>query len=235
MVITWVRGVIHNEQYTKQELSPERIHLLEAIGFMWDPFESAWQEQYTYLQEYRKTHPDRWPALREDYPVDNNLGSWCAHQRTAYTKQELSPDRIRLLEDIGFMWDPLEAAWQEQYNYVQEYRTTYPDTWPQASEKYPVNNNLGSWCAHQRTAYTKQELSPDRIHLLEAIGFMWDPFESAWQEQYTYLQEYRKTHPDRWPAQKEEYPVNNNLGSWCANQRATYIQQELSPERIRLL
>ena len=170
--------------YTKQELSPERIQLFEAIGFMWDPFESAWQKQYTYLQEYRTIHPDRWPAQKEDYPVDNNLGSWCANQRATYIQQELSPERIQLLEAIGFMWNPLEAAWQEQYHYVQEYRTIHPDTWPARREKYPADNNLGSWCSNQRKAYTKQELSPERIQLLEEIGFMWNLFESTWREQY---------------------------------------------------
>ena len=221
--------------YRKQELSPERIQLLEAIGFMWDPFESAWQEQYSYVREYRKTYPDRWPQAKEGYPVDNNLGTWCSTQRVKYNKKELSPERMQLLEAIGFVWDPLEAAWQEQYNYVQEYRKIHPDRWPAQKEEYLVDNNLGTWCSTQRTAYAQQKLSPERIQLLEDIGFMWDSLEAAWQEQYNYVQEYRKIHPDRWPAQKEEYPVDNNLGTWCGRQRKAYTQQKLSPERIQLL
>ncbi len=221
--------------YTKQELSHERIHLLEAIGFMWDQLEAAWQEQYNYVQEYRTIHPDTWPAQKEEYPVGNNVGSWCSTQRIKYNKKELSHERIQLLEDVGFVWDSLESAWQEQYTYLQEYRNRYPDRWPQNREEYPIDNNLGLWCGTQRVKYNKQELSPKRTQLLEAIGFRWDPFESAWQEQYNYLKEYRNRHPDRWPARREEYPVDNNLGLWCARQRAAYTQQELSPERIHLL
>ena len=237
MIITWENGVARQRvtAYTNQELSPERIQLLEALGFMWDPLEAAWQEQYHYVQEYRKIHPDTWPQASEEYPVDNNLGSWCANQRTAYTQQKLSPERIQLLEDIGFMWDPLEAAWQEQYNYVQEYRKTHPDRWPQAREEYPVDNNLGKWCARQRTAYTQQKLSPERIQLLEALGFMWDPFESAWQEQYHYLKEYRKIHPDRGLRTVKNIPLVITWVRGVLTQRATYIQQKLSHERIQLL
>ncbi len=139
---------------------------------MWDPLETAWQEQYNYLKEYRKTYPDRWPAQKEEYPIGNNLGKWCSRQRAAYTRHELSHERIQLFEAIGFMWDPLESAWQKQYNYLQEYRKTYPDTWPQASEEYPIGNNLGKWCSRQRVKYSKKKLSHERIQLLGEIGFM---------------------------------------------------------------
>ncbi len=209
----------------------EIIELFETIEVTLQ----SWRVNYNHLQEYRKIHPDRWPQASEEYPVDNNLGLWCSTQRKAYTKQKLSQERIRLLEALGFMWDPLEAAWQEQYTYLQEYRTIHPDTWPQDSEEYPVGNNLGSWCSTQRVKYTKQELSHERIQLLEKIGFMWDPLEAAWREQYHYVQEYRTTYPDRWPAHQEEYPVDNNLSLWCARQRKAYTQQKLSRERIQLL
>ncbi len=108
------------------------------------------------------------------------------------------------------MWDPFESAWQEQYNYVQEYRTIHPDTWPAQKEEYPVDNNLGSWCSEQRKAYTKQELSPDRIQLLEALrlleeGFMWD---SRWNQHgrssITICKNTGNTYPDRWPAKPKK-------------------------------
>ncbi len=207
-----------NEIRKKHDL-PARVcdvHIYDETKEIIELFETievtlqSWRVNYNHLQEYRKTHPDTWPALREEYPVGNNLGSWCSHQRTAYTQQKLSHERIQLLEDIGFMWDLFESAWQKQYNYLQEYRKIYPDTWPQASEEYPVDNNLGSWCSEQRKAYTKQELSPDRIQLLEAHRIYVGSAGSCMAETVYYVQEYRKTYPDTWPQAKEEYPVGNN-------------------------
>ena len=78
----------------------EIIELFETIEVTLQ----SWRVNYNHLQEYRKTHPDTWPARSEEYPVGNSLGLWCTTQRAVYTKQELSPERIHRLEKIGFMW-----------------------------------------------------------------------------------------------------------------------------------
>lgn len=35
---------------------------------------------------------------------DFKLGSWVANQRGAYNNNQLTPDRIQRLDDLGFVW-----------------------------------------------------------------------------------------------------------------------------------
>jgi hypothetical protein len=42
---------------------------------------------------------------------DHNLGNWVSSQRGK--KDKLSPDQIKKLDALGFVWDPLEEQWEE--------------------------------------------------------------------------------------------------------------------------
>lgn len=44
------------------------------------------------------------------------LGQWCCTQRTARNKQaaHLTPKRIELFDEIGFLWSGLQEGWSRQ-------------------------------------------------------------------------------------------------------------------------
>ena len=52
-----------------------------------------------------------WKADNEGEPLtnlvykDENLGSWTSTQRTLFNKGKLSTDRIKRLDDAGFVWN----------------------------------------------------------------------------------------------------------------------------------
>lgn len=79
----------------QEQLSDDRIQKLDAIGFIWSPDE-VWEKNYEQLILFH-TKKFRWPTSRE-----GTLGSWCFVQRKAYKKGQLSDERIRKLEAIGF-------------------------------------------------------------------------------------------------------------------------------------
>ena len=84
----------------KDKLSKERIALLDNIGFVWDPFEQEWQNQYAELKKYIEKNGNT--IVPRNYPI---LGIWVSRQRVAKKKGQLSEERIQLLDDIGFIWD----------------------------------------------------------------------------------------------------------------------------------
>ena len=43
------------------------------------------------------------------------LGHWCSEQRKAYRLGRLAPRKKRLLEALGFILSPFDAAWEKRY------------------------------------------------------------------------------------------------------------------------
>jgi len=83
-------------------LSAERIRRLEALGFVWNPLETFWEEMFTALVQYKEKHGDCNVPIT--WPENPQLGRWIANQRTSKKRGTLSEDRIRRLEAFGFVW-----------------------------------------------------------------------------------------------------------------------------------
>jgi superfamily II DNA or RNA helicase len=213
-------------EYQKNKLPADRIQRLEALSFVWNPFDAAWESMFVALSAYKQTHgdcnvPQRWESNRE-------LGTWCGTQRRIYKANELSVDRVQRLEQLGFVWDQLASAWDEMFAALLACRQTYgectvPSNMPQ----------LRLWCTRQRSAYKKNELSLERIKRLKDIGFAWDVLDVGWEQMFAALTAYKQTHGDcNVPA---SWVVNPELGQWCYIQRRTYRKSKLSKERVQRL
>jgi len=44
-----------------------------------------------------------------------------------YKTGELSPDRIKRLEQLGFVWNPNTAVWEKMFAALTAYKVTYGD------------------------------------------------------------------------------------------------------------
>ena len=156
--------------YLKGKLSDDRIKLLEEIGFVWDILESQWEEMFEALKEYKNNHDHcNVPAT---WTENQQLGYWVTVQRRSYKDETLSEDHIKRLEDIGFVWNPLESQWEEMFEALKEYKKKYGDV--NVKQKGTENKHLGTWVSAQRKGYNSNLLSEDRIKRLEDIGFVWN-------------------------------------------------------------
>jgi hypothetical protein len=137
--------------------------IVDRIGVSWD----VW---YGRLKAYK----DREGHCR--VPVHNckdgghNLGAWASTQR--YHKNELSSERRRRLDELGFVWDPREADWEEGFSHLKQYKERVGDC--RKEDGY----NLGAWVSNQR----HHEPSSERRRRLDELGFVWKPFASDWEE-----------------------------------------------------
>ena len=155
----------------KGKLSRDCVERLEQLGFVWDPFAVSWEEMFARLAAYKKAHgdcnvPDKWKE-------DPAFARWCGYQRWSHEKETLSPDRIKRLEEIGFVWrarsQQSATAWEEMFAGLVAYKEAHGDcNVPHHFEKDP---KLGRWCGTQRTFYRKGKLSSYRIKRLEGIDF----------------------------------------------------------------
>jgi hypothetical protein len=94
-------GWVRYQRGNLDEIDKERRRRLEALGFVWDPHEAAWEHAFACLRAYkaREKHcrvPDRY--------IENGfrLGQWVGVQRSG--KQQMSAERKRRLDKIGFVW-----------------------------------------------------------------------------------------------------------------------------------
>ena len=224
----WV--VKQRARYNSNKLSPSRIKRLEDIDFFWDPFSVVWEEMYAALVAYRAEHGDC--NVPQMYTESSKLGKWVHQQRVLHKSSRLIPDRIKRLKDIGFVWAPSSAAWEEMYAALLAYRAEHGDC--NVPSSYTENPKLGKWVTHQRSFYNTNKLNSDRFKRLENIGFVWDVSSAFWEEMYAALLVYRAEHGDcNVPA--HSYAENPKLGAWVNRQRRAYKSGNLDTALIRRL
>ncbi|OGL42749.1 MAG: hypothetical protein A2W05_02625 [Candidatus Schekmanbacteria bacterium RBG_16_38_10] len=227
------------QKYKRSQLSPDRIKILEEIGFKWEfreeAFEKGFQETLRYKDQFKSPHAPNKYLTTDGY----KLGTWQSEQRVKYRNSKLSSDKIQRLEDIGFKWYIYEefrvAAFEKGFQETLKYNEQYGN--PNAPKNYKTEEGylLGSWQVNQRQFYKRGKLSESNIHLLEKIGFKWNTkkaaFERGVQETLKYKEQFGDPNAPKNYKMPEKYP----LGAWQNTQRVFYKKGTLSPERIKRL
>jgi len=194
-------------------MSPERVNKLNDIGFVWVANGSAWEEMFHQLLEYEDEHRDT--LVPAEYPDNPQLGNWIRVQRRNGNANKLAEERVDKLNEIGFVWNPLEDSWNEMLQQLMKYKEEHGDTLVPA--KYPDNLQLGIWVYSQRQNRKKNSLASERVDKLNEIGFVWEPLEAAWQSKYNKLNTFYKRYGHT------KIPMGGDgdeeLYYWCMRQR----------------
>ncbi|MDY4960168.1 MAG: Helicase associated domain protein, partial [Chlamydia suis] len=217
------------KDFNRGDLSEDRIARLEEIGFVWNVFEEEWEEKFMELKRFREEHGHC--RVPWGYSKNPSLYVWVSHQRDCFKKGELVEDRIGRLEEIGFVWDILEGAWEENFMELKRFREEHGHC--KVPRKYSKNPQLASWVHHQREYFKKGKLAEDRIGRLNEIGFVWDVFEEAWEENFMELKRFREEHGHCNVPQR--YFKNPSLGAWVSQKRNDFKKGDLSEDRIARL
>jgi len=226
----WVK--LQRQLYKRGDLLPDRIELLKRIGFEWELRRKVvcvdWNERFEQLKQYKKDDGNC------DVSNLRRLGKWVHNQCTACRKGKLSKESIKLLDEIGFSWNPGKelrkvGGWEERFKELKEYNEENGHC--KVPQKHP---QLGKWVMHQRRLYKKGKLLPDRIELLDDIGFQWIRHNIvSWNERLEELKQYKEKHGDC--DVPSRYKANPQLATWVAKQRWLYKNGELSDEQSILL
>ncbi len=81
----------------------------------------------------------------------------------------MSKERAQLLDNLGFIWDPLKSEWHKSYRELKRYVDKNGNA--KVPKSVPL---LGNWVSMQRRRKNQEKLSQERIQLLDDIGFIWD-------------------------------------------------------------
>ncbi|MDE6285302.1 MAG: helicase associated domain-containing protein [Bacilli bacterium] len=215
-------------------LTTQKINLLNALGMDWTPYETQWNEMYKLAEEYFNDNGDLFVNIK--YEINGiALGQWISTQRQNKKLNKLSSERIKKLENIGMIWNPMQSSWEEYYQLAKVYYKENNNL--NIPSDYIYNDkNLGMWIGSQRQKYKNKKISEDRIRLLNLLNMDWvgRDNEMLWNEMYILAKDYY----DKYGNLKvpQNYQVNNkNLGNWIRNQRSNYNSKLLTEEQIAKL
>lgn len=164
-------------------ITPERILMLDSVGFSWNAQDAAWDKHMSDLKAFRLEHGHcHVPLNNTRFP---KLGLWVKEQRRHYSlmkqgkQSHMTEERVRELGSIDFCWDTHEATWLERLRELMDFKEQYGSCF--VPSNYDVNPKLGTWVHHQRRQYRKWQegqpchITPDRVRALVNIGFVWKP------------------------------------------------------------
>ena len=225
---SWVSLIRKNRK--KNLLSPDKIMELDQIGFCWDVLSERWEEHYQALLKYSKREGNC--LVNQKYKVGNiNLGTWVNTQRQNYRRKVLSEARINALENIGFVWDPVEALWELGFQKLSAFKKAngHCKVPRKHQEKY---FKLGSWVSSQRQF--RDQLSTDKQVRLDALGFSWAPDDEHWETGFEKLLKF-KLRTGHLNVPRSHSEDGFRLGTWAQSQRDRSKLNELQAEKKQKL
>lgn len=232
---SWIRNQLTS--YRENRLTSQQIELLEELvpyGFRWansSDMIDTWEAKYNLLVEYQKINNHVNLSYYETYK-DVNLGYWLSKQRKDYYKGTLSPERIKKLKDLGFLFENRKCrTWEENYAIYIDYCNKFGCASISRNKIYK-NLNIYKWVHNQKKAYQKGILDPVHKEKLDSIDFNFEIIKHrTWDDNYHLLIDYKKENLHISPSYKEIYK-DIALGLWVFRQRSAYHKGTLSPDRI---
>ncbi|MBF0110852.1 MAG: helicase associated domain-containing protein, partial [Magnetococcales bacterium] len=197
----------------KGRLDDDRKRQLDALGFVWDLEAADWEDHFRQLTLFRRLYGH---AQVEDRDARHpQLARWCAEQRLLWQKDQLNPERQRLLDDIGFVQDLEEAHWQSTFARLKDFQCRHGHLVIDPAN--PRTTGLVAFIEEQRQARAKNRLHPRRIDRLNALGFIWSAREERWETLFDRFLAFKRHHlhgnvPER-------LPEDPDLPLWVAEQR----------------
>lgn len=209
-------------------LVPEYKSRLEALpGWSWDPHSEDWEGGFRYLAEFVDREGHAGVAAVYTASDGYRLGQWVRSQRAK--RDSLLPERRLRLEALpGWVWDAINAQWEEGFRRLAEFVDREGHAKALDGYKTADGFRLGNWVSAQRM--NRNIMSIERKARLEALpGWIWDAISAKWEDGFRCLTEF--------VAQEGHAKVNDDyrtadgfqLGTWVGRQRST--RNSLSPER----
>lgn len=165
----WVS--LNRQAYKEKTINDERIKKLNEVNFIWDTTDYIWHQNYQLLLDYIKKFGNN--VVPKPYEVHGvKLGTWVNNQRNAYKNKKISDEKIKLLDDIGFVLNVVEYEWERKYNALVNYKDKHGTT--KVPKPYEIDGiKLGFWVSRQRQFLKQDKLTDTQIEKLKNVEFLW--------------------------------------------------------------
>lgn len=171
-------------------ITDERIKALDELGFEWNIINrhnsnvetKTFEERVEELKAYKEAHGDLNVAPKFDRSLSNFCKSIRAARRNPNSGRQVSEERIKMLDELGFAWEVPSAVtpFEERLVQLKEFKEKHGHL--KVTNK--VDKQLASWCSNMRAARRNPKgsglhASEERIRMLDEIGFEWDVSEGS--------------------------------------------------------
>ncbi len=220
------------------KLPPKQAEMLltlpiEQVGVKKNP----WNAIYEDAKEYKQKHGTL-NGIPTTYTGKSGyrLSNWVYTQRRKKRLGELSPEQIKLLDDIAFEWES-ESYWDKGYRYAKAYYEENGHLDMESRYKCSDGFALGLWVFDYRKAYNGQKtqtvISKEQVKLLEAIGMIWKK-DKIWDRRFADLKVFYTT-MHRMPKPDSTDDNELALARWLQSQRKYYRDGYLTAYKLREL
>jgi Helicase associated domain len=210
-------------------LSRDRREQLDAIGFVWDTYETSWNDKFQELQRFRQQHGHCLVSRYQHDAEYPGLRTWVERQRK--NRHIMDTARIQQLDSIDFVWDTYETAWYVKFHELQRFQQQHGHcllSRKQHDAEYP---GLAVWVFKQR--FHRHTMDTERIQQLDSIGFVWDALEASWYDKFHELHNFQRQHGHCLVSRNQHDAVYPGLGAWVITQRGN--RHTMEAERIQQL
>ena len=93
---------VSSQRIKRNILNKRQLDALDSIEFIWNKFEYQWRRGFQELLSYQTKYGDC--LVHSTFKTESgfSLGAWVSVQRR--NKDKISTDRMKSLDQIGFLW-----------------------------------------------------------------------------------------------------------------------------------
>lgn len=224
-------GGVRKISFNSRSLDASQLNAIESL--IVSSLRESWDEMFSRLVAYKDNFGHC--NVPKGY-VDANLSAWVRYQRKHWESRVSSRKKL-LLRNIGFDPDPMETAFNENY---QKLERIFEST---GSGRIPaLGHDLSYWAAWLRRSRKMGSLPPDKIAALDAVGFAWSLEDEAPGERFDRLCNALREHVARGGfgdlGRRSTRNAQKNireLGEFLQQCRARRVQGRLSDAQIEAL
>ncbi len=199
------------------------VEILDRLGVSWDKW-------FGLLQKFHKRE-GHCRVTQDLFEGGFNLSKWVFKQRNSYVNKQLTAERIKRLDSLGFNWDPFAEQWDQAFTALKKFRKREGHC--RVTQSFIEDGvSLGSWVNRQRQI--KEELTVERLNKLDSLGFSWDPLIERWDQALAALVKFKKRE-GHLRVKKGHIEDGVKLSSWMNTQRHFRTKKLLTSERIKRL
>lgn len=172
----------------KNLLDKHKIKKLAELGLQWEPKSEQWNKMYSLLEEFK----GEYGHIRVPYNINGKykgLRWWINSQRYYYKNYSIETDRIRKLNEIGFIWDLNDQIWQDMYELLVEYKEKY-DLTLVSKNSDPKYYPLIDWSIKQKVAFMDGTLDENKVDKLKLVNFSF--FDKTEEKHYKAFKKIRE-------------------------------------------